>query len=60
VRLPEDKTGIIYGNVDWLSDLKLRGSYGEVGNQGAIGLYQFSLPTGYGAAINPPDNLISI
>ena len=46
-------------NVDWLSDLKLRGSYGEVGNQGAIGLYQFEAlySTGYGAAINPPDNL---
>ena len=46
-------------NVDWLSDLKLRGSYGEVGNQGPIGLYQFEAlySTGYGPAINPPDNL---
>jgi TonB-dependent starch-binding outer membrane protein SusC len=46
-------------NVDWLSDLKFRGSYGEVGNQGSIGLYQYEAvySTGYGAAINPPDNL---
>jgi TonB-dependent starch-binding outer membrane protein SusC len=28
-------------DVTWLSDLKLRGSYGEVGNQGSIGLYQY-------------------
>ena len=28
-------------NVDWLSDLKLRGSYGEVGNQNSIGLFQY-------------------
>ncbi len=28
-------------NVSWLSDLKLRGSYGLVGNQSAIGLYQY-------------------
>ena len=28
-------------NVNWLSDLKFRGSYGEVGNQGTIPLYQF-------------------
>ncbi|HEY8783273.1 MAG TPA: TonB-dependent receptor [Mucilaginibacter sp.] len=26
---------------DWLTDLKFRGSYGKVGNQGAIGLYQY-------------------
>ena len=46
-------------NVDWLSDLKLRGSYGAVGNQGSIGLYQYEAlySTGYGPAINPPDNL---
>jgi len=46
-------------NVDWLSDLKFRGSYGEVGNQGSIGLYQYEAlySTGYGPAINPPDNL---
>ncbi len=29
-------------NVDWLSDLKFRGSYGEVGNQGSIGLFQYA------------------
>ncbi len=28
-------------NVSWLSDLKLRGSYGEVGNQGPIPSFQF-------------------
>jgi len=46
-------------NVDWLSDLKLRGSYGAVGNQGSIGLYQYEAvySTGYGPGINPPDNL---
>ncbi|MEO8413886.1 MAG: TonB-dependent receptor [Ginsengibacter sp.] len=27
--------------ITWLSDFKLRGSYGEVGNQGSIGLYQY-------------------
>jgi len=27
--------------VTWLSDLKLRGSYGLVGNQGSIGLFQY-------------------
>ena len=28
-------------DVSWLSDLKLRGSYGKVGNQGSIGLFQY-------------------
>ena len=28
-------------NVTWLDDLKFRGSYGLVGNQSAIGLYQY-------------------
>ena len=28
-------------SVDWLSDLKLRGSYGEVGNESPIGLFQY-------------------
>ncbi|MEO5681684.1 MAG: TonB-dependent receptor [Chitinophagaceae bacterium] len=28
-------------NVTWLDDLKIRGSYGLVGNQSAIGLYQY-------------------
>jgi TonB-linked SusC/RagA family outer membrane protein len=46
-------------NVDWLSNLKLRGSYGSVGNQNPIGLYLYQAlySTGFGAAINPPDNL---
>ncbi len=45
--------------MDWLSDLKFRGSYGAVGNQGSIGLFQYEAlySTGYGPAINPPDNL---
>ena len=29
-------------STDWLSDLKLRGSYGEVGNETPIGLFQYS------------------
>lgn len=28
-------------DASWLADLKLRGSYGLVGNQGSIGLYQY-------------------
>ena len=28
-------------SADWLSDLKLRGSYGEVGNESPIGLFQY-------------------
>ncbi len=28
-------------NVSWLSDLKFRGSYGQLGNQGPIGLFQY-------------------
>jgi TonB-linked SusC/RagA family outer membrane protein len=28
-------------NVGWLSDLKLRGGYGEVGNESPIGLFQY-------------------
>ncbi len=28
-------------NVTWLDDLKVRGSYGLVGNQGSIGLFQY-------------------
>ncbi|MBE7169102.1 MAG: TonB-dependent receptor [Williamsia sp.] len=28
-------------NISWLADLKLRGSYGLVGNQGSIGLFQY-------------------
>ncbi|HEX5024831.1 MAG TPA: TonB-dependent receptor [Agriterribacter sp.] len=28
-------------DADWLSDLKIRGSYGEVGNEAPIGLFQY-------------------
>jgi TonB-linked SusC/RagA family outer membrane protein len=28
-------------NVNWLTDLKFRGSYGKVGNQGSIGAFQY-------------------
>lgn len=35
-------------DVDWLADLKLRGSWGQVGNQIPIGLYQYQQQfTGY-------------
>lgn len=53
-------------NVSWLSDLKLRGSWGEVGNQTAIGPYQYAALYTYGGAAslngtdangNPLDNL---
>ena len=42
-------------NVDWLSDLKFRGSYGEVGNQSPIGLFQYQalFSTGAGATVSP-------
>jgi len=42
-------------NVNWLSDLKFRGSYGKVGNQGAIPLYQYQAlyATGGPATLNP-------
>ena len=34
--------------VNWITDLKLRGSYGHVGNQSAIGLFQYAaLYSGY-------------
>src|ERR1019366_3402154 len=41
-------------DVTWLSDLKLRGSYGEVGNQGSVGLFQYqALYAGnYAASVN--------
>ena len=53
-------------NVDWLTDLKLRGSYGEVGNQSPIGPFQYAALYSYGgppslngtdANGNPLDNL---
>lgn len=42
-------------NANWLTDLKLRGSYGEVGNQGSIGLFQYQslFSTGGTANVNP-------
>ncbi len=42
-------------HTDWLSDLKLRGSYGLVGNQGSIGLFQYQalFSTGGAANVNP-------
>jgi len=41
-------------NVTWLNDLKFRGSYGEVGNQGAILPFQYQelFSTGYAASVN--------
>ena len=30
-----------FKNVDWLSDLKFRGGYGEVGNQGPVPVFQY-------------------
>ncbi len=46
-------------DVNWLSDLKLRGSYGEVGNQGSISPFQYQAlySTGYAASYNPGNNL---
>ncbi|HEY4206133.1 MAG TPA: TonB-dependent receptor [Puia sp.] len=53
-------------SVGWLSDLKLRGSWGEVGNQSAIGPFQYAALYTYGgppslngtdANGNPLDNL---
>ena len=44
-------------NVDWLADWKLRGSYGLVGNQAAIGLFQYQAlySTGGPASLNGTD-----
>ena len=50
-------------SADWLSDLKFRGSYGEVGNQSAIGLYQYqalyagNFPANYNGSINGSANV---
>ncbi|MBS1531369.1 MAG: TonB-dependent receptor [Bacteroidetes bacterium] len=43
-------------NVDWLSDLNFRGSYGEVGNQGSIGTYQYLALYSTTGALSPNDN----
>lgn len=48
--------------VNWLSDLKIRGSYGEVGNQSAIGLFQYqalyagNFPQSYNGGTPAKDN----
>lgn len=44
-------------NVDWLSDLKIRASYGEVGNQGSIGLFQYQALYSTGSAPATSGNL---
>lgn len=44
-------------NVDWLSDLKFRGSYGEVGNQGSIPLSQYAALYSTGSAAVTSGNL---
>lgn len=44
-------------NVDWLSDLKLRGSYGKVGNERGISLYQFAALYSTGSAAATSGNL---
>ncbi len=48
--------------VNWLSDLKIRGSYGEIGNQSAIGLFQYqalyagNFPQSYNGGTPAKDN----
>lgn len=44
-------------NVDWLSELKFRGSYGKVGNQGSIDLYRFQKLFAPGTAATTSGNL---
>jgi TonB-dependent starch-binding outer membrane protein SusC len=44
-------------NSSWLSSLKLRGSYGEVGNQSSIGLFQYQGLYTTGAAASNSGNL---
>lgn len=44
-------------NVDWLSDLKIRASYGEVGNQGSIDLFQYQALYTTGSAAANSGNL---
>jgi TonB-linked SusC/RagA family outer membrane protein len=43
-------------NVDWLSDLNFRGSYGEVGNQGSIAPFQYYALYASGTAANTAPN----
>jgi len=44
-------------DVNWLNDLKFRGSYGKVGNQGPIGLYQYQAAFSTGSAPATSGNL---
>ncbi|ASU36268.1 SusC/RagA family TonB-linked outer membrane protein [Mucilaginibacter xinganensis] len=44
-------------NTDWISDLKFRGSYGKVGNQGSIGLFQYQGLYSTGSAATNSGNL---
>ena len=41
--------------VNWLNDLKIRGSYGQLGNQQPIGPFQYQalFSTGYAASVSP-------
>ena len=43
-------------NVDWLSDLNFRASYGEVGNQGSIAPFQYYALFASGTAANTAPN----
>ncbi|BAU53781.1 SusC/RagA family TonB-linked outer membrane protein [Mucilaginibacter gotjawali] len=43
-------------NVDWLSDLKFRGSYGEVGNEITINPFQYQALYAAGSAANTAPN----
>ncbi|MDB5091094.1 MAG: hypothetical protein JWR09_5088 [Mucilaginibacter sp.] len=43
--------------IDWLSNLKFRGSYGEVGNEGPIGLFQYEAQYSTGSASTNSGNL---
>jgi TonB-linked SusC/RagA family outer membrane protein len=44
-------------NVDWLSDLKFRGGYGEVGNQGPITDYKYETLYSFGSSPSTSGNL---
>lgn len=44
-------------DADWLSEFKLRGSYGAVGNQGAIPVYQFEALYSAGSLASTSGNL---
>ena len=46
-----------FRDAGWLSDLKFRGSYGAVGNQGSIGLFQYQALYSTGLAASNSGNL---